>query len=244
MSTKSILRHKPRYIQEGDQLMAEYPEVLLPFIEEFNQYLELAVLKSTAHFFDGEAYPLSDAPENALEHLFLRRLESLPDVNKAMAKANLEARLGCKRIAHRGAGAVKDSMDPKAMLAAPEPIFQLVAPMLDAHAQKLVARVSTSDFGIATQPTSLMAYNGNVQAFLRLHRVHCIDETNPEFLGGSDEIAFGGTAVHADGRVQALRSFMVHDDMDDGESKVYRPPYLIANYDIPPSPNTSRVSSC
>ena len=63
----------------------------------------------------------------------------------------------------------------------------------------------------------------------RLHKVKCIDETNPEWPG-DDEIAMGGTAVPPTGNPTKVPEFMVRDDFDDGESKTYSPPRVLKTF--------------
>jgi|tagenome__1003787_1003787.scaffolds.fasta_scaffold20963897_2 hypothetical protein len=56
-----------------------------------------------------------------------------------------------------------------------------------------------------------------------IERVKCADETNPEWPG-DDEIAMGGVAVDHQGGTSKVNQFMVADDFDDGEVKVYADP--------------------
>lgn len=65
----------------------------------------------------------------------------------------------------------------------------------------------------------------------RLHKVKCIDETNPEWPG-DDEIAMGGTAVPPSGNPTKVNEFMVRDDFDDGESKTYSPPRVLKTFSL------------
>jgi hypothetical protein len=57
----------------------------------------------------------------------------------------------------------------------------------------------------------------------RIERVKCADETNPEWPG-DDEIAMGGVAVDHQGGTTKVNQFMVADDFDDNEVKVYADP--------------------
>jgi hypothetical protein len=57
----------------------------------------------------------------------------------------------------------------------------------------------------------------------RIERVKCADETNPEWPG-DDEIAMGGVAVDHQGGTAKVNQFMVADDFDDNEVKVYADP--------------------
>ncbi|MDQ3788852.1 MAG: hypothetical protein M3422_16615 [Actinomycetota bacterium] len=57
----------------------------------------------------------------------------------------------------------------------------------------------------------------------RIERVKCVDETNPEWPG-DDEIAMGGVAVGHYGATSKVNQFMVYEDFDDNEVKVYADP--------------------
>lgn len=65
----------------------------------------------------------------------------------------------------------------------------------------------------------------------RIHKVKCVDETNPEWPG-DDEIAMGAVAVADNGTSSKINEFMVRDDFDDGESKVYNPPRLLKTFSL------------
>lgn len=78
--------------------------------------------------------------------------------------------------------------------------------------------------GVAVPPIVV-----NKGLHFRLHKVKCIDETNPEWPG-DDEIAMGATAVPPTGSPTKVPEFMVRDDFDDGESKTYSPPRLMKTF--------------
>lgn len=66
----------------------------------------------------------------------------------------------------------------------------------------------------------------------RIERVKCADETNPEWPG-DDEIAMGGVAVNHQGGTAKVNQFMVADDFDDNEVKVYADPgKLFHHFDL------------
>ncbi len=75
------------------------------------------------------------------------------------------------------------------------------------------------------------APTGYTKLELRLHKVKCNDETNPEWLG-DDEIALGGTAVSATGLTTKINEFVVKNNFDDGEQKVYSPPKQIKQFNL------------
>lgn len=63
----------------------------------------------------------------------------------------------------------------------------------------------------------------------RIHRVKCIDETNPEWPG-DDEIAMGGVAIPSKGEPTKIQEFRVGNSFDDGESKTYSPPRVLKTF--------------
>lgn len=73
------------------------------------------------------------------------------------------------------------------------------------------------------RPAGLVPQQVTDKLELRIHKVRCVDETNPEWLG-DDEIAMGGTSVDETGDSKKIAEFMVRNDFDDGEQKVYSPP--------------------
>jgi hypothetical protein len=80
--------------------------------------------------------------------------------------------------------------------------------------------------GVVAQPIVV-----NKGLHFRLHKVKCIDETNPEWPG-DDEIAMGGTAVPPSGNPTKVAEFMVRDNFDDGESKTYSPPRVLKTFGL------------
>jgi len=65
----------------------------------------------------------------------------------------------------------------------------------------------------------------------RVHKVKCIDETNPEWVG-SDEIAWGGAAVDDKGVASKIPEKRVGGGFDDGDSKTYSPPEILKTFSI------------
>jgi hypothetical protein len=77
----------------------------------------------------------------------------------------------------------------------------------------------------------------------RIERVKCADETNPEWPG-DDEIAMGGVAVGHNGGTAKVSQFMVADDFDDSEVKVYTDPgKLFHRFDLTGSGTFPRTYS-
>jgi hypothetical protein len=65
----------------------------------------------------------------------------------------------------------------------------------------------------------------------RLHKVKCVDETNPEWPG-DDEIAAGGVAVNWDEATTKINEFRVGNSFDDGEVKQYSPPRVLQTFSL------------
>ncbi len=66
----------------------------------------------------------------------------------------------------------------------------------------------------------------------RIHRVQCLDETNPEWPG-DDEISMRGVAVSLNNKSTfKVDAFMVSEEFDDGEQVVYDPPKEFYTFDL------------
>jgi hypothetical protein len=80
-----------------------------------------------------------------------------------------------------------------------------------------------------TVEASLTGTNNKLE--FRIHRVKCIDETDPEFFG-DDEISLGGTTVDQSGITRKVNPFVVRSDFDDGESQFYSPARRFTSFDL------------
>lgn len=83
--------------------------------------------------------------------------------------------------------------------------------------------------GAATGVVAPIVVNKGLE--FRVHQVKCVDETNPEWPG-DDEIAMGAVAVADNGTTSKINEFMVRDDYDDGETKIYNPPRLLKSFSL------------
>lgn len=73
----------------------------------------------------------------------------------------------------------------------------------------------------------------------RIHKVKCLDETNPEW--GGDKINLGGVACSInDANTTKINAFRVHSDFDDGEQKVYNPPKEFYTFNLKDIPGWSK----
>lgn len=231
MPQRVLPRLKKRFAQEGDQQIADHPEAYLPFLKEFRNVLELAVLKATAHFSDPDGHPMPVGDEANLEGMLLQRLQALPAHKQQIALANLPARMERLNIL--------SSMDFSALFeqgsldafATTTPVMEAAAPVLMHRAEVLRSLLTQSMSGIEVPGMmQTMSNNGNVKAILRIHKVRCVVETSS--IAGDDEIVLAGVQVDANGQTRKIDSFLVADDFDDNEERVYAPPILYAQYDI------------
>jgi len=65
----------------------------------------------------------------------------------------------------------------------------------------------------------------------RIHKVKCVDETDPEWIG-EDKISWGGTTVDDKGAVSKIPETQVGRKFNDGDSKTYRPPKIIKTFPL------------
>jgi hypothetical protein len=229
----SIPRLKTRNVQEGDQQFADHPEAYLPFLKQFRNVLEFAVLKATAHFADPESHPMPVDAEGApsLENILLRRLQSLPTYQQEIAKLNISTRLERLNILSERDYSELFQEGAFEAFTRTTPMLAVASPLLQDRGQRLRQLVMPLANAAAVGPMSnVMSYTGNVKAILRIHKVRCVDETDPET--GDDEISLAGVVVQANGKSRKIDTFMVADDFDGDEQIVYEPPILYAHYDI------------
>ncbi len=194
----------------------------------------IASEKAVASRAEPAAYKLPRAA-TAAERIFLGRFAQLDAVLQkaatmrvmSLAKAPQAERAryfdDLSRIDLRGTAAVSDAAKAMAMPATMR--------MTRAHLEGVGTAPVVLAGGpiIAASELTPVVARGLVPAAttnkleLRIHKVRCVDETNPEWPG-DDEIAMGGTAVDETGDVHKIAQFTVRNDFDDGEQKVYNPP--------------------
>lgn len=93
----------------------------------------------------------------------------------------------------------------------------------------LPGTIKPGTLGGAGAPPAPIVVNKGLE--FRIHQVKCVDETNPEWPG-DDEIAMGAVAVADNGSTSKINEFMVRDDYDDGETKIYNPPRLLKTFSL------------
>ncbi len=68
----------------------------------------------------------------------------------------------------------------------------------------------------------------------RVHSVRCADETGGQYAErfGNDEIYLGGHWILQDGTTAAISPFSVYPHFDDGNVKVFDPPYVFHEFEL------------
>jgi hypothetical protein len=189
-------------------------KVLLPVVRQ----VELAALRVAAHHHQPAGFALPKSP-GSLERVLDARFQALPAAKKSSAatKALVQLTRPKKALAGRF-GALAD-----ADLASDEPIDALaaaagVAPAVRMTLDEMLKAVGAPAKATATRATPLDKLE------LRLHKVHCVDETGGWPEVGADEIYLGGTEVDEDGATRKIAPFKVRNFGDDGDTKTYDPP--------------------
>lgn len=121
----------------------------------------------------------------------------------------------------------------------PETVMRRLAPnvnldptvmrMLADNIRPSIAVLPAGTLGVGSGPKLPIVVNKGLE--FRVHQVKCVDETNPEWPG-DDEIAMGAVAVADNGSTTKINEFMVRDDYDDGETKIYNPPRLLKSFSL------------
>ncbi|HRC55067.1 MAG: hypothetical protein IPI49_14955 [Myxococcales bacterium] len=178
----------------------------------------LSAQKATMHAVNARSFPMP-ADRGAMESLLHDRFVSLDSSKRAGAVARVRDHLAAGpavRAALVGPElAALDLQDSRSM-------FEHVKAIPMAPTMRLSRDLLAAPRALHG-PSGLIPLQPSKRLGLRIHKVRCVDETNPEW-GGDDEIALGGTTVDETGDVTKVAEFGVRNDFDDGEQKVYSPP--------------------
>lgn len=223
-----------------------------------SRQLELAVEKVAANHAHPERYPLaSDA--NSFERILAMRFSKLPVKAQAAAAARAMGRLDAApaiRARRFGDLMAVDLTKPTAVeaqaLALPLPdslkiSVSHIAGLTRLHGQILdtgidlvrglvFPNVPLPEGAGAPVPMSLKkdGSSKSTKLALRIQKVKCIEETYGFLWSnlGADEILLGGSTIDVAGNVKKVSSFMVGDDFDSGEQKIYNPPKTFCTFDL------------
>ena len=198
--------------------------------------LQLEAEKAVAHHAEPANFPIDP---NSAEQIFLARFKELtPTKQKAATEKTMfsvkspEATRAqfygdlSKVDLHKNTAveAQVNALGLPATLKLPEShlrsLTQLHGQILESHLAAAVAAAG-----------EIAPANITNKLELRIHKVKCVDETDPEFWG-DDEISLGGTTVDESGDVSKVSVFVVKNDFDDGEQQIYSPPKRFTSFNL------------
>lgn len=227
----------------SDITMSQVKELADPKLRAIGEHVlkvfQLAAEKAAASHADPVAYPLPQDSSSA-EHLFYAHLAQLPAEKRQTAATRALASIKAspaQRVAQYGELAKVDlrqasSVQNQVRSLSITPVQAVNIADLDV--QSLIGRV------LASRPIA-QPHNGNgftpQQALsklrLRIHKLKCVDETDPEWPG-DEEIVLGGIVVDALGEVTKVDAFQIgqDDEFSDGVEEVLSPPRQFAVFDL------------
>ncbi len=174
-----------------------------------------AAQRATMHGADARAFPMPAG--DSVERVLHDRFETLDAPKRAGATARMRAHLARGPAALRaelGELAAVDLHDARSVSAQAQALPFPAELRLDPAWVRAPRPLHGHGGLIPLQPSSKVG--------VHLHKVRCVDETNPEWLG-DDEIALGGTTIDETGDAKKVAEFTVRNDFDDNEQKVYAP---------------------
>ncbi len=178
----------------------------------------LSAQRATMSTVNARAFPLPADP-GSMERLFHARFVSLDSPRRAGAVARVRDHLSAGTAARSAlVGPELAGMD----LQDAKPVFERLRAMPLSPNLRL-SRDALESPRALHGPVGLIPLQPARRLGLRIHKVRCVDETNPEWMS-DDEIALGGTTVDETGDAKKIPEFTVRNDFDDGEQKVYSPP--------------------
>jgi len=203
--------------------------------------MELAMHKAAANVAEPSRFPLPPRPD-AAERLFRSRLQALKPEQRQLAVARVMPQVKATPAQRSKAFGELAGVDLSAARsvseqaqALPFPAALKLSPDGLAGLTELHGAVLAVPTPAAGAPAAAQAVTGpaldNLE--LRLHRVHCLEETGsgPFSDVGEDEIALSGTSVDESGDVKKFSEFRV-GDFDDGDDKSFSPPRRLTIFNL------------
>ncbi len=193
---------------------------------------QLAAEKAVAHSAEPDTFPIPSNPKS-LEQLFLSRFQESPEPKRSAAITRLmpviKASKAKRTRLYGDLNAVDLSSDMEVRQQVKALPFSQELKFSSAQLPTLVHPINNIVFsGGVSQP---LATNEKLEC--RIHKVHCLDETNsflePEW-SGSDEIALGGSAIDATGVAKKIDEFKAGSFNDGDEKSLYRK--VFATFDL------------
>ena len=225
---------KKRYAgSSSNQYFLEHSLVFNPLLTELEKVLELSVLKAVAQFKDSVLYPMPASQSPVLEQILSDRLRSLKPEKQEIAIANFDARI--KKIDILSGSEYSDMYTYGVMeaLKNPVPVMEKATELLRIKSEGLGMHLNTQ-LAAGANISHTMSDEGGMQVFLRIHKIRCVDETDPE--SGDDEIALAATIVEPNGNTRKIAPVLIRDDFDDEQEKkreqVYQPAWNFASFNL------------
>lgn len=209
----------------------EHPE-LKKISRHVADMMKITAEKVAASFKDPGRYPL-DTDAGSLDQILAERFKALPEQKRKRAADKALSRLGMSAaVRQRSYGTLATANLNKAVSIEKQDVSQKPLDVSKAGlADKHLIKALGFDAAAAVAPPGGSPKYRNLE--LRIHGVRCIDETDG-FLGsesGDDEIFMGGSSVDETGDVKKISAFLVRNDFDDNEVKLYNPPKRFTSFD-------------
>ncbi len=217
----------------ADITMSQVTELIDPKIQKLAERIALeaalAAEKVAASSTQPDEYPLITSDEKSIERILESRFTVLPQPTKQAAATKAINRINAptaERAARYGDLASVDLTNAIAIdtqvQALPFPENLKLPPDHPIVIFNLRRQEPVHPVPLRQQAMSKLE--------LRIHKVKCLDETNPET--GGDEIYLGGTNVDESGDAEKIDPFLVRNDFDDGEEQTYWPPKQFTSFDL------------
>lgn len=229
MNNSSFRFTRKKYNQDSSQYLVENAAQFMPLLSELEKVMEIAVLKATGQLIDPAMYPMPVTEIPALEHLILPRLLSLSQQKKEIAISNFASRIKKINILSDADYSGLYSYGVMESLNKPVPVFETAKELLSVKANNLGQYLNTQYAAQALQTHTMSDSNG-MQVSLRIHKIKCVDETDPET--GDDEISLAATIVEPNGNTRKIEPILIRDDFDTGEERVYEPAWNFFTYNL------------
>jgi hypothetical protein len=179
----------------------------------------IASEKAVASQAEPAAYKIG-ADLKSAEQIFLSRFKSLEATQKQAATTRV---MGLVKAPVAKRAQYFDDLAKVDLQAATTVVAQVNALPFPAKLKLQANHLQALQLHGGLLPIGLVPQQTTDKLEFRVHKVRCVDETNPEWLG-DDEIALGGTTVDETGDTHKVSEFMVRNDFDDNEQQVYAPP--------------------
>lgn len=194
--------------------------------------LQIEAEKAVAHHAEPANYSLPRDPKSN-EQLFLSRFKQLNQTKQQAAVVKAMASVKASEAERKNFYGDLAAVDLRTNIAVEEQARKLALPANLKFPMSHLTNLSQLQSQVLTPHPikGLTPQQTTDKLELRIHKVKCLDETNPEFFG-DDEIALGGISVDETGDTKKIPQFTVSNSFDDGEQKVYSPPKRFTYFNL------------